>query len=100
MNLICEYDVIHQHVSPLSGVLVDDLDPGPATLKLADVEDSHLECFAVLARGRAHDRVVDEEVDAGLTGVVAAADQKSYALTFDGERPGHELPRRGVTGAC
>ena len=69
-----------------AGRLVDDLQPGRLALELAHVEAVLPHVIVVVAGRRAHDFAVDEQIDARLARMIAAADPEADELALDRER--------------
>jgi hypothetical protein len=75
--------VVDVDVAPAAGVRVNDLDAGRLAFELADIPGGPVELLAVGAGGGARDAGADEEVDAGLIGMVAAADEEVDVRALD-----------------
>ncbi len=93
-------DLINIDVPPASFVAVDDFDDGLLVGQVAHVPRLPVEMFVTAAgratRGRAHDFAADEQVDAGLGGMMSAADEKVQVSAFDLERGRRELAGGGI----
>ena len=55
--------------------------------QVGDIPTGRLQGFAILARRGADHLAADAEIDAGLAGIVAAADQETDVAPLDEERP-------------
>ena len=78
-------DVIDVDMPPVAAVVVDDFDAGGAAAQIAHVPQATPHPLVVGAGGRVHDLSVDEEVDAGLVGMIPAADQEGDVAALDAE---------------
>src|SRR4051795_8333202 len=86
-----EDDVVDRGVAPTSGGLVDDLEPRPLALKLADVEGIAAHRPAASARGAADVLSVDEQAQTQLARVGPAADPEVDEPAVDREFGAGEL---------
>ena len=96
-------DLIHVDVPPTALARVDDPEDGLLPLELGDVPRGPFEPFraarfVVRPGGRADDRAADEEVEARLAGILAAADEDVQVPPLDRERWRGERAR-GVVAA-
>ena len=95
--LIALHDLIDEDVPPASFVLIDDFDPGRFSGQIAHVPGLPIEMLAIGAGGRANRLAVDEQVNAGLARMIAAAEQEIDIAAFDpkvarGERADRAIP--------
>ncbi len=95
-RFIAENDVIHADIAPGARFLIDDLQPGLASLPGADVETAGGHEVAIFAGGAGYHPAVDDKVDTGLAWVVAAADEVVEVVAFDGEFAAGERAGVGV----
>src|SRR5205085_208183 len=84
-------DVIDVHVAPAAGVHIDDLDDDAPAGEFVHVPGVPVELFGaagavVRAGGGADHLAIHQQVDAGLAGVHAAAEEEVEVLPLDLER--------------
>lgn len=78
-------DLVDVDVAPGARLVVDDLDPRLLALQFANRPMLPGELLVVGPGGRADDLAIDEQVDARLAFVVAAADEEIQEPALDGE---------------
>lgn len=84
-------DLIDVDVTPWAGLGVDDLDADLFARKITDVPGLPVELFLVLSGGSSDDFAVQQQVDAGLARMVAAADQEADVFPLNCERRGRQF---------
>src|SRR5204863_2994660 len=89
-------DLVDVDVAPAPRVTVDDLEGRAAAGEFRDIPAFPIEMLAVPARRAADDLAVDPQVDAGLGGMPAAADQEIDRLSFDSEGRRRQRPDAAV----
>jgi hypothetical protein len=91
-----EGDLVDVDVAPAAGLLVDDSEARLFALQFSHVPREPREVFGVFASDGADHSVFDQELDAGATGVRAAADEEGEVVAADGERRRRERAGRLV----
>ncbi len=98
---IALHDLIGQHVPPSAGMPIDNLDHRLASGQILDIPSLPIEMLASAAGSRSgrtlDDATIDQQLDARLGRMMAAADQKIDEGPLDFERGRNERPLRSVT---
>ena len=91
-----QLDLIDIDMSPVARVLIDDLDACGLALQVADIPAGPFHRVGALAGRRADDLSVNLQIDAGLVGMIASADQEIQVVALDRERGRGQLALSGV----